>query len=69
VTSVPVHEWDWLTAEERPSCIDNQSPRWPKPLFKEWTNEGWEIVSITVFERTSNLYMCRAVAVLRKPAR
>ena len=60
--------YEYITAMERPSITDNQHPNYPSPLFRQWTAEGWEVVSVTVLPPTSEIGMCKAVGVLRRPA-
>lgn len=60
-------EYDWITTQDSPAVTDNQWPTYAKPLFERWTKEGWEIVSVTVFPPPSNMWMCNAIGVLRKP--
>jgi hypothetical protein len=62
--------YDWITAMERPSIVDNQTPGpYVRPLFDWFVKEGWEIVSVTVLPeaRVSSCDMCTAIGVLRKP--
>lgn len=62
-------EYEWVTAREMPSVADNQTPgRYIAPLFRQWTREGWEIVSVMTLPPKSACDMCVAVGVLRRAA-
>lgn len=58
--------FDWITVEATPPCTANQHPSYHYPLFEAWTAAGWEIVSVTPFDRTSSMHMCRAIGVLKR---
>jgi hypothetical protein len=58
--------YEWVTTQASPHVCDNAHPGSITPLFERWTKAGWEIVGITVFPSTSNIWMCNAIGVLRR---
>lgn len=62
-----LEHYEWVTVSARPEISANQSPMWRSALFSMWQADGWEIVSVTVLPPISEIDMCRAIGVLRKP--
>jgi hypothetical protein len=60
-------QYEWVTAQQHVSCVDNQHPgRYRTELFERWVKEGWEIQSVMTLPPTSSLDMCIAVGLLKR---
>ena len=59
----------WTMAREFMAVTDSQHPNYPRELFKQWTAEGWEVVSVTpqVNAPHGEVHYAWAIGVLRKP--
>lgn len=58
---------EFVVSREICGITDNQHPNYPKTLFRQWTEAGWEVVSVTVRPRPGDyVHDCEAIGVLRR---
>jgi hypothetical protein len=60
-------EWEWITVHRTPSIVSNQNTNYVDPLFKDFQERGWVVVSVTVLPPPFSTAMCAAVGVLKRP--
>lgn len=56
----------WTMSREFMAVTDSQHPNYPRDLFKQWTEKGWEVMSVTPQFNPLHSTEAWAVAVLRQ---
>lgn len=60
---------EWVTATAEQSISNQNGGDYYEALFRNWTREGWEIVSVTPIPNANSWAGFRLVGVLRREIR